>query len=211
MTVTLQPPTDALIVVDMQNDFCPGGALPVPHGDDILPKINALSRRFSMVVATQDWHPSDHKSFASAHPGAEAFSTIPYNGKQRTLWPDHCVQNTRGADFHPALDQAPLRLVVRKGMDREVDSYSAFCDNEKDKRTGLAGALRELSIRRVLLAGLATDFCVYYTAMDAREAGFEVVLLHDACRPIDLGGSLESALVAMQNQGVQIVVSADLA
>lgn len=211
MKVKLQSFADALIVVDVQNDFCPGGALPVPHGDDIIPKINQLFPLFAVVVGTQDWHPADHQSFASAHPGREPFSTIELAGRRQTLWPDHCVQDTPGAAFHPALNQAPFRLIVRKGTDPQIDSYSAFCDNDKKKRTGLLGALRELGVRRVFLTGLATDFCVYYTAMDAREAGLEVVLLHDACRPIDLGGSLEAALVAMQGQGVLVAVSADLA
>lgn len=211
MKISLRPDADVLLVVDVQNDFCPGGALAVPGGDYIIPKINALMPRFRTVVGTQDWHPEGHESFASAHPGAEPFSTIEWRGGRRTLWPDHCIAGTPGADFHPALDLRPLRLVVRKGMNPQVDSYSAFMENDKRTPTGLAGALRELGARRVFLVGLATDFCVYYSAMDARAAGLEAVLVQDACRPIDLGGSLEAALVAMQGQGVRIAMFEDLA
>lgn len=208
---TIDLATDALIVVDLQHDFCPGGALPVPAGDEVIPVIGGLLSRFQHVVATQDWHPAGHKSFASSNPGRKPFDSIPWRGGMQTLWPDHCVQGTRGAGFVSGFDTRGVRLVVRKGMDPEIDSYSSFCDNEGGRSTGLAGALHELGVRRVFLAGLALDYCVLYSARDARKAGFEAVVLHDACRGIDLHGSVKAALDDMARLGVGVASSGDLA
>lgn len=193
---------DALLVVDVQYDFCSGGALEVPDGDAVVPVINSLITHFSHVFLTQDAHPTDHFSFASSHEGREPFDVIdaPY-GKQ-TLWPDHCVQGTRGAAFHPLLLTHPARLIVRKGTSRDIDSYSAFFENDRHTPTGLGGALKEMGIRRLFLTGLATDFCVFYSAMDARKLGFDVTLIEDACRCIDHEGSLERALAEMHTGGV---------
>jgi nicotinamidase/pyrazinamidase len=194
----------AFLVVDVQNDFCPGGALAVPGGDEVVALIDRLAERFDHVILTQDWHPRGHRSFASAHPGWRPFSTVDMPYGTQTLWPDHCVQGTPGAAFHPAL-RVPERaeLILRKGFRAEVDSYSAFYENDRRTPTGLAGYLRERGLRRVFMAGLATDFCVSYSALDARREGFEVVVLEDACRAIDLGGSLDAALAAWSEAGVQ--------
>lgn len=201
---------DALLVIDMQNGFIPGGSLAVPGGDEIVPLINRLARAFANVIETQDWHTPGHLSFASAHPGRKPFDVIdmPY-GKQ-VLWPDHCVQSTASAEFVPGLDIPHAVLVLRKGYRRAVDSYSAF--NEADGTpTGLAGYLRERGLVRVFLAGLATDFCVGFSAIDARKAGFEALVIEDACRGIDTGGSLAAAWEAMAKAGVQRMRSTDLA
>lgn len=196
--------TDALLVVDIQNDFCPGGALAVAGGNEIVATANALMPRFGRVVLTQDWHPAGHRSFASAHPGHAAFDRVemPYGGQ--TLWPDHCVQGSAGAAFHPELDTRWASLIVRKGMDAAIDSYSAFFENDRRTATGLGGCLRELGVRRVFLCGLATDYCVKYSALDARRLGFEVVVLLEACRAIDLNGSLADALTEMRQAGVSL-------
>jgi nicotinamidase/pyrazinamidase len=182
-----------LVVVDVQNDFMPGGALAVPRGDEVVPVINRLAARFENVVLTQDWHPRGHASFASSHPGRKAFDTIelPY-GKQ-VLWPDHCVQGTSGAAFHPDLDITRAQLVIRKGHHRDIDSYSGFLEADRKTTTGLAGYLKERGMKQLYVCGLATDFCVGWTALDARAAGFEVTLMEDACRAIDLDGSLAHA------------------
>lgn len=203
-------PRDALLVIDMQNDFVPGGSLAVAGGDLIVPRINRLARAFATVVLTQDWHPHGHLSFASAHPGRKPFEAIdlPY-GKQ-VLWPDHCVQGTQGADLVPGLAIPHAVLVLRKGYHPEVDSYSAF--NEADGTpTGLAGYLRERGIDRVFLAGLATDFCVGFSAIDARKAGFAALVIEDASRGIDADGSLAAAWAAMAQAGVQRIRSAEIA
>jgi nicotinamidase/pyrazinamidase len=200
--------TDVLLVIDVQNDFCPGGALPVPGGDEVVPVINRLIERFPHVVMTQDWHPEGHASFASNHPDKEAFATVEARYGPQTLWPDHCVQGTRGAEFHPDLDWTKAQLVVRKGFREAIDSYSAFFENDRTTPTGLAGQLRERGFDHVVCVGLATDFCVRYTAEDARRLGFGATVVEDACRAIDLAGSLEAALNALRREGVSIVTSA---
>jgi len=196
---------DVLIVTDPQRDFCPGGALAVPEGDRIMPAINRLARRFAHVVITQDWHPPGHMSFASAHPGKQPFETIEVEYGPQTLWPDHCVQNTSGAAFHPALDVPHAELVIRKGYHPGIDSYSSFRENDRKTPTGLAGYLRERGLTRATLCGLATDFCVFFSAMDAHEAGFETAVVLEASRGIDLDGSLARALATMRDAGVQLV------
>ena len=195
---------DVLIVTDPQRDFCPRGALAVPHGDEIMPIVNRLSRRFAHVVITQDWHPRGHTSFASAHVGRGPFETIELDYGTQTLWPDHCVQGTPGASFHADLDIPHAELIIRKGFHRAIDSYSAFRENDKKTPTGLAGYLRERGFERVMLCGLATDFCVFFSAIDAAEAGFAVTVDLEASRAIDLDGSLSRALAAMCEAGVEL-------
>jgi nicotinamidase/pyrazinamidase len=195
---------EVLIVVDAQNDFCPGGALAVPDGDAIIPLVNRLAGEFAHVVLTQDWHPAGHSSFASAHPGREAFETVEAPYGAQTLWPDHCVQATPGAAFHPALAAPHAELVLRKGFRSEIDSYSAFRENDRRTPTGLTAYLRERGFARLTLCGLATDYCVLFSALDAREAGFAVELAAKACRGIDLDGSLARAMRAMAEAGVSI-------
>ncbi|MGH7048955.1 MAG: bifunctional nicotinamidase/pyrazinamidase [Stellaceae bacterium] len=195
----------ALIVVDVQNDFCPGGALAVPEGDAIVPAVNALARRFAHVVLTQDWHPKGHASFASAHPGRQPFETIALGYGPQVLWPDHCVQGASGAAFHPGLDIPHAELVVRKGYALAIDSYSAFRENDRKTPTGLAGYLRERGFERLVLCGLATDFCVLYSALDGRAAGFDVAVALAACRGLDTEGSLARALAAMREAGVALI------
>ncbi len=201
---------DVLLVVDVQNDFCPGGALAVADGDAVVPVVNRLVPRFDAVVLTQDWHPPGHQSFASAHPGRAPFETIRVAYGEQTLWPDHCVQGTPGADFHPQLRASAASLVIRKGFHRAIDSYSAFFENDRTTPTGLAGYLRERGFARIFLCGLATDYCVAYSAVDARRLGFDVVVLPDACRAIDLEGSLDAALARMREARVAFVDSASL-
>ncbi len=199
-----------LIIVDVQNDFCPGGALEVPAGDEVVPVINRLARQFTHRILTQDWHPVGHLSFASSHPGKAPFQTVTLTYGDQVLWPDHCVQGTDGADFHPELEVEGAELVLRKGFRRELDSYSAFFENDRSTHTGLAGYLRDRGFERVYLSGLATDYCVGWSALDARREGFEVYLIEDACRGIDLDGSLEKALTAMDEAGIHRVhASAD--
>ena len=198
-------PGDVLVIVDVQNDFCTGGALAVPGGEAVVPLVNRLSASFDHVVLTQDWHPKDHRSFATAHPGRKPFETVAMPYGTQTLWPDHCVQGTKGAEFHPALDTVKAELVVRKGFRRDIDSYSAFFENDRATPTGLAGYLRERGLGRVFLAGLATDFCVNFSAQDARRSGFETFVLLAACRAIDLDGSLAAALAATRNDGVVLI------
>jgi nicotinamidase/pyrazinamidase len=192
----------ALIVVDLQNDFCPGGALAVSGGDEIVPLVNRLIGEFEHVILTQDWHPAGHSSFASSHPGKEPFSTVEMPYGPQTLWPDHCVQGTRGADFHPGLEWTKAELVIRKGFRTAIDSYSTFFENDHTTPTGLAGYLRERGITDLTLVGLATDFCVAYSAIDARRLGFKAKVLLDGCRAIDLGGSLEAMKQQMAQEGV---------
>jgi nicotinamidase/pyrazinamidase len=201
---------DALLVIDVQNDFCPGGALAVADGDAVVAPANALMRRFGAVVLTQDWHPPGHESFASAHSGRAPFETMTLAYGEQTLWPDHCVQGTPGAEFHASLDTVPAQLVIRKGFRRAIDSYSAFFENDRSTSTGLAGYLRERGFTRVFLCGLATDYCVAYSAIDARRLGLETVVLLDACRAIDLDGSLDAALAEMAGAGVALGAGADL-
>ncbi|MHA1600010.1 MAG: bifunctional nicotinamidase/pyrazinamidase [Alphaproteobacteria bacterium] len=193
---------DALLIIDVQNDFCPGGALAVPDGDAVVPLINRLGDAFAHILLTQDWHTPGHTSFASSHTGKQPFETITMTYGEQTLWPDHCVQGTPGAEFHRDLDCTRGELVLRKGFRREIDSYSAFYENDRRTATGLAGYLRERDISRVFLAGLATDFCVHFTAVDAARAGFTAVLIEDACRAIDMAGSLAAAKQAMSEAGV---------
>ena len=199
-------PTDLLLVVDVQNDFLPGGALAVPHGDDVIPVIRALAPRFDNVILTQDWHPPGHVSFASHH-GLTPFSVIelPY-GKQ-VLWPDHCMQGTRGAEFAAELSITHAQAVIRKGYHAHTDSYSAFLEADRKTLTGLAGLLRERGLTTVFLCGLATDFCVVWSALDAQAAGFEAVVIEDACRAIDTGGSLVAARAAMRDAQIRLVSS----
>ena len=181
---------DVFLVVDLQNDFCPGGKLAVPRGDEIVPLVNRLAARFKHVILTQDWHPAGHLSFASSHAGKKPYDTVqaPYGTQE--LWPDHCVQGTTGAELRKDLQIAHAELVLRKGYHREIDSYAAFYENHRKTRTGLAGYLRERSLTRVFLAGLAFDFCVRYSCEDARHEGFDAVVIADACRGIDVGGSI---------------------
>jgi nicotinamidase/pyrazinamidase len=183
-------PTDALLVIDLQNDFCPGGHLPVEHGDQIVPLINRLGRRFAHVLLTQDWHPAGHISFASSHPGHRPHSTIQALYGPQTLWPDHCLQGSYGAAFHPGLDLSHAELILRKGFRRDIDSYSAFLENDHQTPTGLAGYLRDRGLKRLFLAGLAYDFCVRFSALDGTALGFECLVLEDACRPVALKNSV---------------------
>jgi nicotinamidase/pyrazinamidase len=199
-----------LIVVDVQNDFCPGGSLAVPDGNAVVPVINALARRFENVVLTQDWHPSGHASFASSHPGRKPFETIAMPYGQQVLWPDHCVQGSAGSAFHPDLDVPQAQMIVRKGFRPAVDSYSGFIEADRTTPTGLAGYLRERGIGEVILAGLATDFCVAWTALDARRLGFEATVVEDACRAIDLAGSLGRAWGELAAAGVRRSTFRDL-
>jgi len=195
-------PGSALLVVDVQNDFCPGGALAVPKGDELPAIINGLFREFTHVILTQDWHPRGHLSFASSHPGAEPYSTIDLSYGPQVLWPDHCVQGTAGAEFHRDLLVDRAELIIRKGHHREIDSYSAFFENDQTTSTGLAGYLRERGLKCLFVVGLATDFCVAHTAIDARRLGFEATVIESACRAIDLNGSLEAAWRQMREAGV---------
>jgi nicotinamidase/pyrazinamidase len=194
-----------LIVVDVQNDFCPGGALQVPQGDEIIPVVNGLAARFRNVVLTQDWHPRGHSSFASSHPGAKPFDTIAAPYGPQVLWPDHCVQDMPGAAFHPALHAPHAALVLRKGFRRAIDSYSAFYENDRKTPTGLTGYLRERGLTRLFLAGLAFDFCVRYSAEDARREGFDAFVIEDACRGIDIAGSIAATRKSLATIGVPCV------
>ncbi|WLA87241.1 MULTISPECIES: bifunctional nicotinamidase/pyrazinamidase [Bradyrhizobium] len=198
-------PDDLLLVIDVQNDFCPGGALAVAEGDAVVPVVNRLAGRFDHVVLTQDWHPAGHSSFATSHPGAAPFSEIAMPYGPQTLWPDHCIQGTAGAAFHPDLATDRAELVIRKGFRAAIDSYSAFFENDRKTPTGLAGYLRERGLRRVVMAGLATDYCVQYSALDARRLGFETIVVLAGCGAIDLGGSLAIASAAMREAGVELV------
>jgi nicotinamidase/pyrazinamidase len=199
--------SDVLLVVDVQNDFCPGGALAVPGGDEVVEAINRLGARFRHVVLTQDWHPVGHKSFASANPGRQPFETVAFPYGPQVMWPDHCVQGTAGAQFHDRLQLPHAQLVLRKGYRREIDSYSAFFENDHRTPTGLAGYLRERGLGRVFVAGLALDFCVRYSAEDARRCGFEVVVVEDACRGIDMGGSIDATYRAFAELAIPRVTA----
>ena len=201
----MRPASQALLVIDMQNDFCPGGALAVARGDEIIPRINALLAEYAVRVLTQDWHPSGHASFAANHPGAAPFSTIPMPYGAQVLWPSHCVQGSDGAAFHPALNTDAADLVLRKGFRAAIDSYSAFFDNDRATPTGLEGYLRARGVTDLVLVGLATDFCVAWSALDAARLGFGVTVLEAACRAIDLNGSLAAARDQMVAAGVRLV------
>jgi nicotinamidase/pyrazinamidase len=198
----MRPATEALIVIDVQNDFCPGGALAVVGGDEILPRINALMDEFAVIVLTQDWHPADHASFAANHPGAEPFSLTEMPYGPQVLWPVHCVQGTSGAAFHAGLRTDPAQLVIRKGFRPQIDSYSAFFENDRRTATGLEGYLRTRGVTAVTLVGLATDYCVAYSALDAARLGFTATVPEGACRAIDLNGSLAAAREAARAAGV---------
>jgi len=195
----------ALVVIDVQNDFCPGGSLAVAHGDEIIPTVNRLIEESENVILTQDWHPANHSSFASTHPRAKPFDTVEMAYGPQTLWPDHCVQGSRGADFHPDLHWTRAQLVIRKGFRIGIDSYSAFFENDHKTPTGLGGYLRERSIGSLTLVGLATDFCVAYSALDAVAEGFQVRVRLDACRGIDLNGSMDIMLQKMKQAGVELI------
>ena len=203
--------TDALLVIDVQNCFIPGGSLAVKEGDAIVPVINKLSKSFANVVVTQDWHTADHVSFASQHAGKKPFETVKLKYGTQVLWPDHCVQGTEGAALHKDLSIPHAQLMIRKGFHKDTDSYSAFLEADRKTATGLAGYLKARGIKRVYLAGLATDFCVAWSALDARKAGFEAAVIEDACRGIDLNGSLAKAWADMGKAGVKRIKSADIA
>jgi nicotinamidase/pyrazinamidase len=196
---------DLLLVVDIQNDFCPGGSLAVPHGDEVVPVINALADKFAHVVLTQDWHPPGHLSFASSHPGKKPYDFIEVTYGAQILWPDHCVQGTKGAAFRDDLNITRAELVLRKGYHREIDSYSAFYENDRTTHTGLAGYLRERGFTRVFLAGLAFDFCVRYSAEDAHREGFAAIVIEDGCRAIDLDGSAQATRDLFKKLGVRCI------
>ncbi|WP_303311925.1 bifunctional nicotinamidase/pyrazinamidase [Hymenobacter sp. BT730] len=198
----------ALLLIDIQNDFVPGGALAVPDGDAIIPLVNALQTQFELVIATQDWHPAGHKSFASAHAGQAVFSTIELHGQSQVLWPDHCAQSTAGADLHPALETHRIETIFRKGMHPEIDSYSGFYDNGHLKSTGLADYLRGRGVTQVYLAGLAADYCVYFTAKDALAEGFETIVLADATRAISEEGFAQARADIIQRGG-QVLLSTE--
>lgn len=193
--------THALIVIDMQNDFCPGGALAVVGGDEIVAGINAAMAEAGLVVLTQDWHPAGHSSFASAHSGKSAFESVEMPYGPQTLWPDHCLRGHAGADFHPVLDTTRANIILRKGCNPAIDSYSAFFENDRRTPTGLDGYLRERGVGRVTMVGLATDFCVHFSAVDAARLGYEVTVDTGLCRAIDLDGSLSAAMQAMRAAG----------
>lgn len=200
----------ALLIVDIQNDFCPGGALAVPDGDKIIPVVNSLSKEFSHVLMTQDWHPGGHHSFASSHEGREPFDTIILPYGDQVLWPDHCVQGTHGADFHPSLDTKRAQIILRKGFRKQIDSYSGFYENDHKTGTGLTGYLRDRGIGSLYIAGLASDFCVKWTAIDAVKEGFGVTVIRDAVAGIDIDGSVKKAWEEMKEAGVQVAHSHDL-
>jgi nicotinamidase/pyrazinamidase len=219
MAISITPitltPRDALLIIDLQNDFCPavmgkGGRLAVVGGDEIVPSINALARQFDHVILTQDWHPARHISFASAHPGAQPFETIAVPYGAQTLWPDHCLQHTEGAAFHPALDVPHAELILRKGFRRDIDSYSAFLENDHQTPTGLAGYLRERGLQRLFLCGLAYDFCVRFSAIDGRQLGFESLVIEDASRAVALPDSVEATNAALAAAGVPRIDSASV-
>ena len=202
----MHDPTHALIIIDVQNDFCPGGALAVAGGDAVIPRINALMDDFPVRVLTQDWHPADHSSFAANHPGAAPFSMTEMPYGPQVLWPVHCVQGTKGAAFHPDLRTDPADLIVRKGFRPAIDSYSAFFENDRTTPTGLDGYLRARGVTALTFVGLATDYCVAYSAIDAARLGFAATVLDGACRAIDLNGSLADACAKMRAAGVRLDV-----
>jgi nicotinamidase/pyrazinamidase len=202
--------TDALIVIDVQNDFCPGGALAVPEGDAVIEPIHQVAPYFSHILLTQDWHPANHASFARSHTGAQPFETIQLAYGTQTLWPPHCVQGTTGADLHPALKLTQAELILRKGFRPQIDSYSAFYENDRTTATGLAGYLAERGITRIFLAGLAYDFCVGYSALDARRLSLPAFVIRDACRAINLNGSVAAIEAGFAAAGVEVISSPEL-
>jgi len=197
----------ALVIVDVQNDFCPGGALAVPGGDTIIPVVNSLTEKFDVVVQTQDWHPPNHRSFASNHEGKEPYETVEMEYGEQVLWPDHCVQGSEGAEFHANLHTLKTRIIIRKGFRPEIDSYSAFFENDHETETGLDAWLKSMDVDHLFVCGLATDFCVKWTALDARKLGYKVSLIEDASRGIDIEGSVGKAVKEMEDTGVEIINS----
>jgi nicotinamidase/pyrazinamidase len=202
--------TTALLVIDIQNDFIPGGQLAVPGGDEIVPFVNQLGATFRHVVCAQDWHPAGHASFASSHEGKQPFDLVQLPYGEQKLWPDHCIQGTQGAALHPALDLPHTQLIIRKGCNPAIDSYSAFMEADHLTPTGLTGYLKERGIDTVYMVGLALDFCVMYSALDARMAGFNAIVVLDACRGIDIDGSMDAAMRRMQEAGVRLIQSSDI-
>jgi nicotinamidase/pyrazinamidase len=203
-------PQDVLIVIDVQNDFCPGGTLAVPGGDAVIEVIQQVAPKFEHIILTQDWHPAGHSSFASAHAGKRPFDTVEPSYGVQTLWPDHCVQGSKGAEFHPALRLPQAELILRKGFRQRIDSYSAFFENDRSTPTGLAGYLQERNLSRVFLVGLAYDFCVGYSALDARRVGLQAVVIRDACRAIGLADSVARIEAGFDQAGVRLIESATL-
>jgi nicotinamidase/pyrazinamidase len=201
---------DVLLVIDVQNDFCPGGALAVPLGDEVIAPIHRIAPRFEHIILTQDWHPSNHFSFAASHPGKQPYDSVEVTYGTQTLWPAHCVQGTRGAEFHAALELTQAELILRKGFRPQIDSYSAFYENDRTTPTGLAGYLKERGLTRVFLAGLAYDYCVGYSALDARRLGLPAFVLRDACRAIDLNGSVAAIEGEFVKAGVTVLESLEL-
>ncbi len=202
--------SDVLLVVDVQNDFCPHGALAVHEGDAVVPVVNRLAKIFHHVIVTQDWHPEGHLSFASSQKGKKPMETAELSYGTQILWPDHCVQGTPGADFHSGLETNRAELVIRKGYNREIDSYSAFFENDKKTPTGLSGYLKERGLTRIFIVGLATDFCVLYSALDAKKLGFDLFVIEDGCRGIDVEGSLEASWKEMAQAGVGRIAEKDV-
>ena len=200
----------ALVLIDIQNDFCPGGALAVDKGDEIVVISNKIQEQFKIKIITQDWHPSTHKSFASNHEGKEPLSTVEMFYGQQVLWPNHCIQGTEGSKFHSKLITDSADLIIRKGFRPEIDSYSAFFENDQKTPTGLDGYLKSRGVNKIYLCGLALDFCVYFSAIDGAELGYNVNVIQDACRAIDLDGSLEKSLNDMKSKGVKILSTSDL-
>lgn len=209
MTITISP-EDVLVVVDVQYDFLPGGNLAVAGGDEIVPLINALAKKFKNVVFTQDWHPVDHISFASQHPGKAPFETVELDYGTQVLWPDHCVWQTHGAELSADLDIPHAQLIIRKGCNRAIDSYSGFQEADRETLTGLAGYLNERDVGRLFVVGLATDFCVAWTALDGAAGGFDVTVIEDATRAIDSNGSLAKAWADMEEAGVERIISREI-
>ena len=200
---------EALVLIDIQNDFCPGGALAVNEGNEIVSVVNNIQKKFSVKILTQDWHPENHKSFASNHSGKDPFSSINMFYGSQVLWPDHCIQDTLGADFHSDLITKNSDLIIRKGFRPDIDSYSAFFENDKSTPTGLEGYLKTRGIKTIYLCGLALDFCVFFSAIDGAKLGFQVFVIEDACRSIDLDGSLEHSLKEMNSVGVKLISSSN--
>ena len=201
---------NALLIVDVQNDFCPGGALEVPNGDQVVPVINKLTEQFDNIVQTQDWHPKGHYSFASTYDGKEPFETTQLEYGEQVLWPDHCVQNSKGAEFHPDLKTKPSQMIVRKGFRTHIDSYSAFYENDHKTKTGLTGYLKDRNIDTLYVGGLATDFCVKWSVIDGCKEGFKVYVIEDAIKGIDIEGSVDQALKEMKDAGAEFIKSGDV-
>lgn len=200
----------ALLIVDIQNDFCPGGALAVPDGDSIIPVTNKLIDHFNIIIQTQDWHPAGHSSFASAHPGKNPYDTIEMDYGLQVLWPDHCVQGTTGAEFHPSLNTKKTQVIIRKGFRKEIDSYSTFFENDQKTTTGLTGYLKQRGITDLFVVGLATDFCVKWSVLDGIDEGFSMHIVKNAVRGIDIEGSVEKAWTEIEKKGAHIITSEDI-